>query len=78
MVVSHTRPTISYKDDIIFANRITYRSSTSQNLLENKSHLVLAITFEILALYINLVTTGKSIAVLHPRPTTGYVLDIIL
>jgi hypothetical protein len=45
----------SYKDDIIFANAITYRSSTSQNLLETKSRLVLAITFEILALYRNLV-----------------------
>jgi hypothetical protein len=51
----HPRPTTSYKDDIIFANIITYRSSTSKNLLEPKSHLPLATTFEILALYRNIV-----------------------
>jgi hypothetical protein len=53
--VFHPRPTTSYKDDIIFANIITYRSSASQNLLEPKSHLPLAITFKIQALYRNLV-----------------------
>jgi hypothetical protein len=53
--VFHPRPTTSYKDDIIFANIITYRSSASKNLLEPKSHLPLATTFEILALYRNLV-----------------------
>jgi hypothetical protein len=48
--VFHPRPTTSYKDDIIFANIITYRSSARKNLLEPKSHLSLAIAFEILAL----------------------------
>jgi hypothetical protein len=49
--VFQPRPTTSYKDDIIFVNVITYRSPTSQNLLETKSRLVLAITIEILAFY---------------------------
>jgi hypothetical protein len=43
-----------YEVDIIFANQIDERSSTSHNLLEPKSGLVMAITFEILALYRNL------------------------
>jgi hypothetical protein len=53
---------------------------TSHNLVEPKSRLLLAITFEILALYRNLQSnTGKSSAALHPRlRRTGYEVDIIL
>jgi hypothetical protein len=57
--VFQPRPTTGYKADIIFANRINTRSSSSQNLLEPKCSLLLAITLEMLALYRNLVKCWK-------------------
>jgi hypothetical protein len=46
--------TVSCQVDIIISNGIDQWSAASPNLLERKSRLLLAITFEILALYKNL------------------------
>jgi hypothetical protein len=74
----HGRATTSNKVDIILANRINSRSSTSQNLLEPKCHLALAITFEILAFYRNLVKCWEKDWAFYPSPTSSYMVDIIL
>jgi hypothetical protein len=74
--VLYPRPTTDCQVESIFANQISWRSSTSHNLLEPKFRLLRAITFKILAVYRNLVKYCPS-AFLHPRPTTGYQVEII-
>ncbi len=48
--VSQPRLTTCYKVDIRFTHIVNQRSSTRPNLFELKSHLVLAITYKMLAL----------------------------